>query len=376
MDFDFTEDQVALRDAVRRWADKDYTFERRRAVVKAGGASREVWAELAGLGLTALVVPEAQGGLGMGAVEAMVVMEELGRAIVTEPFAAVCLVAPAVLAQAAPSSTVARWQQGIADGSERVALALQERPARYHLDRVATTASRAGDDWTITGSKSLVPAGTELGAFIVPAVVDGAGIGLYLVQSRQAGVKSRGYSLQDGSAAAELHFDGASASELIPAGPQGQSALQLAQDVGIAALCAEGVGAMDKLMELTADYMNTRKQFGVAIASFQALRHRMADMKMQLELARSMSYYATLKLGEPAAARSRALSQAKVQLGMSLRFVGQQAVQLHGGIGVTDEYVGSHYFKRLTCIELSLGDTLHHLGLVSATMGDTAGVFA
>jgi alkylation response protein AidB-like acyl-CoA dehydrogenase len=376
MDFDFTEDQVALRDAVRRWADKDYTFERRRAVVKAGGASREVWDELAGLGLTALVVPEAQGGLGMGAVEAMVVMEELGRAIVTEPFAAVCLVAPAVLAQAAPSPTVARWQQGIADGSERVALALQERPARYHLDRVATTASRAGDDWTITGSKSLVPAGTELGAFIVPAVVDGAGIGLYLVQSRQAGVKSRGYSLQDGSAAAELHFDGASASELIPAGPQGQSALQLAQDVGIAALCAEGVGAMDKLMELTADYMNTRKQFGVAIASFQALRHRMADMKMQLELARSMSYYATLKLGEPAAARSRALSQAKVQLGMSLRFVGQQAVQLHGGIGVTDEYVGAHYFKRLTCIELSLGDTLHHLGLVSATMGDTAGVFA
>ena len=376
MDFDFTEDQTALRDAVRRWADKDYTFERRRAVVKAGGASREVWAELAGLGLTALVVPEAQGGLGMGAVEAMVVMEELGRAIVTEPFAAVCLVAPAVLAQAAPSPTVARWQQGIADGSERVALALQERPARYHLDRVATTASRAGDDWTITGSKSLVPAGTELGAFIVPAVVDGAGIGLYLVQSRQAGVKSRGYSLQDGSAAAELHFDGASASELIPAGPQGQSALQLAQDVGIAALCAEGVGAMDKLMELTADYMNTRKQFGVAIASFQALRHRMADMKMQLELARSMSYYATLKLGEPAAARSRALSQAKVQLGMSLRFVGQQAVQLHGGIGVTDEYVGAHYFKRLTCIELSLGDTLHHLGLVSATMGDTAGVFA
>ncbi|MEY4749276.1 MAG: hypothetical protein RIQ60_1490 [Pseudomonadota bacterium] len=376
MDFDFTEDQIALRDAVRRWADKDYAFERRRAIVKAGGASREVWAELAGLGLTALVVPEAQGGLGMGAVEAMVVMEELGRAIVTEPYAAVCLVAPAVLAQAQPSPAVARWQQGIADGSERVALALQERPARYHLDRVATSASRAGDDWTITGSKSLVPAGTELGAYIVPAVVDGAGIGLYLVQSHQAGVKSRGYSLQDGSAAAELHLDGASASELIPAGPQGLAALQLAQDVGIAALCAEGVGAMEKLLELTAEYMNTRKQFGVAIASFQALRHRMADMKMQLELARSMSYYATLKLGEPAAARSRALSQAKVQLGNSLRFVGQQAVQLHGGIGVTDEYVGAHYFKRLTCMELSLGDTLHHLGLVSATMGDTAGVFA
>ncbi|MFM2066120.1 MAG: hypothetical protein RLZZ584_1029 [Pseudomonadota bacterium] len=375
MDFDFTDDQNALRDAVRRWADKDYSFERRRSVVKTGGASREVWAELAGLGLTALVVPEAQGGLGMGAVEAMVVMEELGRAIVTEPYAAVCLMAPAVLAQAVPSPAVARWQQGIADGSERVALALQERPARYHLDKVATTATRAGSDWAITGSKSLVPAGTELGAYIVPATVAGEGIGLYLVQSHQAGVKSRGYSLQDGSAAAELHLDGASASELIPAG-QGLAVLELAQDVGIAALCAEAVGAMDRLMELTAEYMNTRRQFGVPIASFQALRHRMADMKMQQELARSMSYYATLKLGEPAPQRRRALSQAKVQLGQSLRFVGQQAVQLHGGIGVTDEYVGSHYFKRLTCIELSLGDTLHHLGIVSATMGDTAGVFA
>jgi alkylation response protein AidB-like acyl-CoA dehydrogenase len=375
MDFDFTDDQTALRDAVRRWADKDYAFDRRRSVVRAGGASREVWAELAGLGLTALVVPEAQGGLGMGAVEAMVVMEELGRAIVTEPYAAVCLMAPAVLAQAVPSPTVARWQQGIADGSERVALALQERQARYHLDQVATTATRAGSDWTITGSKSLVPAGTELGAYIVPAVVAGEGIGLYLVQSHQAGVKSRGYSLQDGSAGAELHLDGASASELIPAG-QGLAVLELAQDVGIAALCAEAVGAMDKLMELTAEYMNTRKQFGVPIASFQALRHRMADMKMQQELARSMSYYATLKLGEPAPQRRRALSQAKVQLGQSLRFVGQQAIQLHGGIGMTDEYVGAHYFKRLTCIELSLGDTLHHLGIVSATMGDTAGVFA
>ncbi len=374
MDFDFTEDQTALRDAVRRWADKDYTFERRRAIVKAGGSSREVWAELAGLGVTALVVPEAQGGLGMGAVEAMVVMEELGRAIVAEPYAAICLVAPAVLAQAVPSPAVARWQQGIADGSERVALALQERAARYHLDKVATTATRAGDDWVISGNKSLVPAGTELGAYIVPAVVAGEGIGLYLVQSHQAGVKSRGYSLQDGSAAAELQFDNASASELIPAG-QGLAVLELAQDVGIAALCAEAVGAMEKLIELTAEYMNTRKQFGVAIASFQALRHRLADMKMQLELARSMSYYASLKLGTPEAERRLALSSAKVQLGQSLRYVGQQSVQLHGGIGVTDEYAGSHYFKVLTQLEMTWGDTLHHLGEVSDHMQDTAGVF-
>jgi alkylation response protein AidB-like acyl-CoA dehydrogenase len=147
-------------------------------------------------------------------------------------------------------------------------------------------------------------------------------------------------------------------------------------DIGIAALCAEAVGAMDALMALTAEYLNTRKQFGVVIASFQALRHRLADMKMQQELARSMSYYATLKLTAPAAERRRAIAQAKVQLGQSMRLVGQQSVQLHGGIGVTDEYAAAHYFKRLSCIELSLGDTLHHLGEVSRSMEDSAGVFA
>ena len=153
-------------------------------------------------------------------------------------------------------------------------------------------------------------------------------------------------------------------------------ALTLASDIGIAAACAEAVGLMDRLVAITVDYMNTRKQFGVTIASFQALRHRIADVKMQLELARSMSYYATLKLGEPAPQRRRALSQAKVQLGQSMRFVGQQCVQLHGGIGVTDEYVASHYFKRLTMLEMAFGDTLHHLGEVSDRMQDTAGVFA
>jgi hypothetical protein len=156
----------------------------------------------------------------------------------------------------------------------------------------------------------------------------------------------------------------------------GLAALQLAVDVGLAALCAEAVGVMDKTLALTVEYMNTRKQFGVAIASFQALRHRVADVKMQVELARSMSFYATLKLGAPAAERSLALSRAKVQLGQSMRFVGQQCVQLHGGIGVTDEYIVSHCFKKLTQMEMTLGDTLHHLGQVSDHMGETAGVFA
>ena len=150
--------------------------------------------------------------------------------------------------------------------------------------------------------------------------------------------------------------------------------LELAVDIGIAAVCAEAVGVMDKTLAITVEYMNTRKQFGVAISSFQALRHRVADMKMQLELARSMSYYASLKLNAPADERTRALARAKYQLGVSMRFVGQQAVQLHGGIGVTDEYIVSHYFKKLTQLELTFGDTLHHLGEVSSHMPETAGV--
>jgi alkylation response protein AidB-like acyl-CoA dehydrogenase len=154
------------------------------------------------------------------------------------------------------------------------------------------------------------------------------------------------------------------------------AALEEAIDIGIAALCAEAIGVMDKLVAVTVEYMNTRKQFGVAIATFQALRHRIADVNMQLELARSMSYFASLKLGEPAAARRRAIAQAKLQLGQSMRFVGQQCIQLHGGIGVTDEYIASHYFKRLTVMEMRYGDTLHQLGEVAARMQDTAGVFA
>jgi alkylation response protein AidB-like acyl-CoA dehydrogenase len=214
----------------------------------------------------------------------------------------------------------------------------------------------------------------------VPARVSGAdddpaGIGLFIVSKGEVGVDVRGCPSQDGASVADLILTRANAIELIAPG-DAHAALEHAIDVGIAALCAEAVGAMDKLVAITVEYMNTRKQFGVAISSFQALRHRIADVKMQLELARSMSYYATLRLGDVPAVRRRAVSQAKVQLGQAMRFVGQQCTQLHGGIGVTDEYAGSHYFKRLTVMEMQWGDTLHHLGEVSQRMQDTAGVFA
>ncbi len=389
MDFDFTSDQEQLRDMVQRWVIKDYSFEHRRSLIKAGSSQgidpTSSWEALGGLGLLGLAVPASFDGMDMGPVEAMVVMEELGRGMVAAPYAAASLMGAGVLRDHAPEGVKQAWLPKVADGTARVLPALQERVARHRLNVVSTTATQAADGtWTVTGQKNLVPVGGDDGVsevYVVPARVSGApddasGIALFLVERASAGVQIKAHPLQDGSRAAEVVFSQSPAILLVPAQGAGFAALEHMVDIGIAALCAEAVGAMDALMALTADYLNTRKQFGVVIASFQALRHRLADMKMQQELARSMSYYATLKLTAPAAERRRAIAQAKVQLGQSMRFVGQQAVQLHGGIGVTDEYAAAHYFKRLTCIELSLGDTLHHLGEVSSRMEDSAGVFA
>jgi alkylation response protein AidB-like acyl-CoA dehydrogenase len=367
MDFDFTDDQNALRDAVARWVEKDFAFDRRHAIARQGGRTREVYRELADLGLTGLATAPEHGGLGQGAVEAMVVMEELGRGLVNAPYAAGALIAPSLVSDAG-------WLSRIADGSALVVLAHQERGARYRVDAPATTAVQQGGDWALTGTKHLVPAGDEADAFIVPARMaphEAAAVGLFLVERARCEV--RGYPTQDGARAADVLL---SATPATLQSAEGLPALERAIDIGIAAACAEGVGAMDKLVAITVEYMNTRKQFGATLASFQALRHRMADVKMQLELARGMSYFASLKLMQPPAPRRRALSQAKVQLGQSMRFVGQQCIQLHGGIGVTDEVAASHYFKRLTMLELAFGDTLHHLGEVSERMTDTAGVFA
>ncbi|MDO9073493.1 MAG: acyl-CoA dehydrogenase family protein [Rubrivivax sp.] len=375
MDFDFTDDQEALRDAVRRWVDKGFSFERRHALAKAGGATRAVYGELAELGLAGLVVPEAHGGLGQGPVDAMVVCEELGRGLVSAPYAEAALMSPTLLS-AAPPALQAAWLPRIAAGEVLVVPALHERGARYRLTHVTTQATPEGDGWRIDGQKLVVPAADEADAFIVPARLSGeegdvAGIGLFLVEASAARVVA--YATQDGARAGDVAFS-AAAAHLIA--HDGLPLLEAAVDAGLAAQCAEAVGLMDRLVAVTVDYMNTRKQFGVTLASFQALRHRIADVKMQLELGRSMSYYASLKLGEPPAQRRRAVAQARVQLGSSMRFVGQQCIQLHGGIGCTDEVAASHYFKRLTMLEMSWGDTLHHLGEVSARMQDTAGVFA
>lgn len=371
MDFDFTDEQEQLRDAVRKWVDKGYDFKRRRRIVKAGGFSRDAYGQLAELGLAGLYIPEAQGGLGMGPVEGMVVMEELGRGIVLEPLTQT-LIAGGLLSGYAPEAVQSAWLPKIASGESLVVLAYQERAARYHFENCEAKADLAKDKWALSATKSIVSAGDQADAFMVPALANGK-MALFLVERTAAGVSTRGYGTQDGARAAEVTLEDAPATLITQ---QGLTALTHAIDIGIAASCAEAVGVMDKTLAITVEYMNTRKQFGVAISSFQALRHRVADMKMQLELARSMSYYASLKLNAPVEERRRALARAKYQLGVSMRFVGQQAVQLHGGIAVTDEYIVSHYFKKLTQLEMTFGDTLHHLGEVSGQMQDTAGVFA
>ena len=371
MDFDFSDDQEQLRDAVRKWVDKGYDFDRRRAIVAAGGFDRAAYGELAELDLTALYVSEAHGGMGMGPTEAMVAMEELGRGIVLEPLTQT-LIASATLQTHAPAALQAAWLPRMAAGEAIVVLAHQERAARYHLNRCSAQASESGGSWKVSGTKNVVAVGDQADAFIVPAMANGQ-MALFLVERSASGVSTQGYLTQDGSRAAEVVMNQATAQLITLNGP---SALEEAVDIGIACSCAEAVGVMDKTLAITVDYMNTRKQFGVAIASFQALRHRVADMKMQLELGRSMSYYASLKLHAPAEERRRAMARAKYQLGVSMRFIGQQSVQLHGGIAVTDEYIVSHYFKKLTQLDMSFGDTLHHLGEVSARMQETAGVFA
>jgi alkylation response protein AidB-like acyl-CoA dehydrogenase len=371
MDFEFNDEQLQLREAVLRWASKGYDFDRRRRIVSEGGFSRDAYGELAELGLTGLVIPEDQGGPGMGTVESMVVMEELGRGLVMEPLAH-ALISGTTLAAYAPVELQSAWLPQIASGEALVVLAHQERAARYRLDVCDAAAHLHGSTWTVSASKSIVPAGDHADAFLVPAIAKGV-LALFLVEASASGVQTHGYLTQDGSRAAELRLTDSPA-QLITT--DGLAALSHAVDIGIAAACAEAVGVMDKTLAITVDYMNQRKQFGVAISTFQALRHRVADIKMQLELARSMSYYASLKLGAPPHERRLAMARAKYQLGQSMRFVGQQSVQLHGGIGVTDEYIVSHYFKRLTQLEMTFGDTLHHLGEVSEHMQETSGVFA
>ncbi len=378
MDFEFGDEQRLLRDSVERLLGARYDFEaRRRHSAEPEGWSRAIWAQYAELGLLGLPFAEADGGFGGGAVETMLVMEAFGRALVLEPYLATVVLGGGILRHAAPPRLRAELVPEIAAGRLLLAFAQQERHSRYDLADVTTAASRDGEGWRINGEKSLVLHGDCAERLFVTARTSGSrrdrdGIGLFLVDADDAGVGRRGYPTQDAMRAAEIGFVNARGIAL--GDPEGAlPAIERVVDAAIAALCAEAVGVMGAMHAATIDYLKTRKQFGRAIGEFQALQHRAVDMYVALELARSMALFATMTAEDPdAGERRRAIAAAKVQIGRSGRKIGQEAIQLHGGIGVTMEYVVGHHFKRMTMIDRMFGDADHHL----ATLATAGGLIA
>jgi len=360
MDFTFKQEQQQFADALRRWVDKDYRFEARKKIIHSeAGVSDEAWAMLAELGMLALPVPEEQGGFNGSAVDMMVVMQELGRGLVVEPYFATVLGAQFLKLAGAQEGLLER----VAAGELKLACALGEQQSRHALNDILAAADNSG---RITGCKTVVLHGGEADAFIVSARSSGAqrdtaGISLYLIPRTATGVSVTDFRTIDGQRAATVEFAGAQGALLGKQG-QGWPLLEAACDYGAALLCAEAVGAMDAIFAATLEYLKTRQQFGAPIGKFQVLQHRMADMFIHLEQARSLAMLAAVKVAsQDAEERRRVVSAAKVRVGQAARFVGQQAVQLHGGMGVTDELPAAHYFKRLAMIELTLGDADHHL---------------
>jgi len=375
MDFDLTEEQRLLKDSVDRLIADRYGFEnRKKYLADPAGHSRALWAAYAELGLLGLPFPEAQGGFGGGPVEIAIVMEAFGRGLILEPFFATVILGGGLIRRLASPDQQAALLPRIADGSLRLGFAHLERQSRWNLADVATTATAAPGGWTLRGAKSVVLHGDSADRLLVTARFSGgrgarAGVGLFLVDPAAPGCARRGVPTQDGLRAAEINFDGA-AGEPLGAPDGALPGIEAAVDAAIAALCAEAVGAMTVLHELTVEYLKTRKQFGRPIGSFQALQHRAVDMLTAVEQARSMALFATVSADEPdPIARRRAITAAKAQIGRAARLVGQEAIQLHGGIGMTMEYAAGHYFKRLTMIDQMFGDADRHLAELAALGG-------
>ena len=372
MDFDLNDEQRQLKDSVERLLADTYgdLAQRQKYIKEPKGYSAALWQQYAELGLLAVPFAEEHGGLGQGLTETMIVAEAFGRALAVEPYLATVVMSGGVLRHAGNGALLAELVPAIAEGKLTLALAHQERQARYDLADTATTARGDGKGgYTLEGEKCVVLHGDSADKLIVTARAQGnradrSGIGLFLVDAAANGVSRRGYPTQDGLRAADVTLSAVKVGpEAVVAGPdKGLAVLERAVDETIAALAAEAAGAMTALQELTVDYLKTRKQFGVPIGSFQVLQHKAVDMLTALEQARSMAYYATMMAAETdAKERRRAIAAAKVQVGRSARFVGETAIQLHGGIGMTMEYKAGHYFKRLTMIDMAFGHSDHHL---------------
>jgi pimeloyl-CoA dehydrogenase small subunit len=376
MDFDLSEDQTLLQDSVRKLLADKYGFEQRKAhMASETGWSREVWAQYAELGLLGLPFAESEGGFGGGREEVLIVAEQMGRAITLEPWLTTVVVGGGFLRHGADAATRAALVPKVAAGECLLAFAHTERQSRYDLFDVATTAKKDGSGWVLDGRKGMVLHGDTADKLVVSARSAGGqrdhrGVGVFLVDANAPGVGRRGYRTVDGQRAAEVELSGVRAEAVLGDPEGGLPVIDRVVDEAIAALAAEAVGAMDVAHGMTLDYMKTRKQFDRPIGSFQALQHRAADMLVALEQARSMAYFAALAANEEdAALRRRQMASVKVQIGRSIRFIGQNTIQLHGGIAMTMEYAAGHYFKRLTVNDATFGDADHWLRVLADAGG-------
>ncbi|CAG2151478.1 Acryloyl-CoA reductase (NADH) [Cupriavidus yeoncheonensis] len=373
MDFDLTSEQQLLQDSVRRFIDKVYTFEARGALLKAGRSGSDGnWSLFAENGWLMAALPEAHGGLGGTLVDTAIIAQEFGRGLVVEPYLGCAVLAAQTLVAGGTDAQKAKLLPLLAVGSLRIALAYSEPASRGLAEPVSLRAGRDGDRYVLSGRKSLVLGAVGAHVFIVSAQVpDAPGITLLLVDAETPGLTRRALPLHDGSWVEELTFDGASvAADAVLGEPgQGLAALQAGLASGTVALCAELIGAMEKTIEMTAEYLKTRQQFGVTIGSFQALQHRMADMAAEMEVARSMLHAAMASMAnDDAGTRQQVLSAAKMLIGRAAKFVCGQGIQLHGGIGMTEEFAVGHYYKRAVVADLLLGSSDSHEAACAAVL--------
>jgi alkylation response protein AidB-like acyl-CoA dehydrogenase len=367
MNFQHTEDRRMLADTLNRFVAEQYGFATRDTIARSDtGFSLDMWQRLAGLGIVGALFNEADGGFGGDGFDIAVVFESLGRGLVVEPFLGALVVGHA-LAQAGNDAQKALLAR-LVEGSAVAALAHEEPGSHYELANVTTRAVRNSNGWVLTGAKAVVQQGEQAEFFLVSARTSGTpdaqdGISLFIVERDTAGVELRGYPKIDGGRAAELRLNEVCISDhaLLGAPDAGFATLERAIGAGVLALCAEALGAMDVAKEYTLDYLRTRKQFGVAIGSFQALQHRMADMLLEIEQARSAVINAAAALDAGRIERERALSAAKHTIGRIGARVAEECIQMHGGIGMTWELPLAHYAKRLVMIDHQFGDEDHHL---------------
>ncbi len=369
MDFSFTEEQNLLRNSVQKFVQNDYGFDARRAIIKSEtGWKKENWATFAELGLLAAPFSEDHGGLGGGPIETMIIMEEFGRGLVVEPFLGTVVLGGGFLRHGGSKAQQEQYIPQIIEGKRVLAFAFAEPQGRYNLADLAVTAKKSGAGYTLNGHKAVVIGAPWADTLIVTARTaggqrDAKGVSVFIVDKKAKGISCRDYPTVDGLRASEITFENVSvgADAVIGQLDNGLPLVERVVDEGIAALSAEAIGAMKVLNDTTVEYCKTRKQFGVPIGKFQVLQHRMVDMFMNYEQSVSITYMVTLKLNESDEERRKAASAAKVQIGKAGRFIGQQAVQLHGGMGMTDELTVGHYFKRLTMIDTMFGNVDHHL---------------